>query len=353
MPALTVVLPTYQRRDLLLRAVRAIQNQSYPDFQICIYDNASTDGTQELCHNLAAADPRVIYYRHSTNIGSSKNFRFGMERVSSDYFMFASDDDVPLPGFFRAALDLLEKYPDARLAATETLEMTVDGGFVFAPLCLWPADGRFEASEGLRWLVGGRHPSWNSIIFRRCVIDEVGYFDPALGQLIDLEYTLRICSQYPFATTYEPGSIFIRHPGSAGEKTDPHSAEKFHQCIAKLTSQSKVSRDNARLLAQELAEMLRLRLLEGATKAILRKDVAGAKAFLQAHDNEFGARPASLILRAIAEVPGPLGRSVLTSAVAVRQRLRASRSAKALERTAGAHAASSARDYLRSLNQVG
>ncbi len=69
-PLITTIIPTYRRPKLLRRAIKSVLNQTYPHFQVCVYDNASGDETALVVDEIAKADPRVKYYCHSENIGS-------------------------------------------------------------------------------------------------------------------------------------------------------------------------------------------------------------------------------------------------------------------------------------------
>ncbi|RKX41747.1 MAG: glycosyltransferase family 2 protein, partial [Thermotogae bacterium] len=63
-PLITTIIPTYRRPKLLQRAIKSVLNQTYPHFQVCVYDNASGDETAEVVAEFAKKDPRVKYYCH-------------------------------------------------------------------------------------------------------------------------------------------------------------------------------------------------------------------------------------------------------------------------------------------------
>ena len=129
-PVITTVIPTYQRPRLLERAIRSVLNQTYPRFQVCVYDNASEDETKEVVAKLMKEDPRVKYFCHSSNIGVGPNFNYGLSRIETQYFSILSDDDVLIPNFFESALEKLAHYPNAMLVAG--LCLIVDNNAVLA-----------------------------------------------------------------------------------------------------------------------------------------------------------------------------------------------------------------------------
>ena len=103
-PVVTTILPTFRRPRLLGRAIESVIGQTFPEFQLNVYDNASSDDTEHIVADYAARDPRVKYHRHASNIGLAKNLAFGLDRVTTPYFSVLSDDDWLLPGFYRASI---------------------------------------------------------------------------------------------------------------------------------------------------------------------------------------------------------------------------------------------------------
>jgi glycosyltransferase involved in cell wall biosynthesis len=93
-PLITTIIPTYRRPKLLRRAIKSVLNQTYPHFQVCVYDNASWDETADVVAEIAKKDARVKYHCHAENIGAIRNFNYGMVHVNTPFFSFLSDDDI-------------------------------------------------------------------------------------------------------------------------------------------------------------------------------------------------------------------------------------------------------------------
>ena len=89
----TIAIPTFNRLDTLPQAVASALAQDYAALEVVICDNASTDGTENYCRTLAAADGRVRYVRHAENIGALGNFEAALAAASGEYFMWLADDD--------------------------------------------------------------------------------------------------------------------------------------------------------------------------------------------------------------------------------------------------------------------
>lgn len=115
-PLVTVAIPTYNRADGLERALASVRQLDYPALDIVVSDNASTDGTAELCKHIAAEDPRVRVVRHPENRGLPGNFAACLEQARGEYFMWLADDDRLAPDYLSVCVEMLETQADLVLA---------------------------------------------------------------------------------------------------------------------------------------------------------------------------------------------------------------------------------------------
>src|SRR5215212_2547350 len=106
-PQVSLGVPVYNGEKYLAEALESLLQQDYADFEIIISDNASTDGTEEICRNFAGRDKRIRYYRNETNIGASPNYNRTFELARGRYFKWCAHDDVCLPAFVRRAAEVL------------------------------------------------------------------------------------------------------------------------------------------------------------------------------------------------------------------------------------------------------
>jgi glycosyltransferase involved in cell wall biosynthesis len=124
---LSIGLPVYNRGKLLKQSLDALLNQTFSDFELIISDNASTDGTEELCREYAQRDGRIRYYRNRLNIGGPRNFNRTFELSSSEYFKWATSDDLCAPQFLELALEVLERDSAVVLCYAKTTIIGEDG----------------------------------------------------------------------------------------------------------------------------------------------------------------------------------------------------------------------------------
>jgi glycosyltransferase involved in cell wall biosynthesis len=119
-PCLSIGLPVYNGERYLREAIDGVLAQTFGDFELIVVDNASTDGTETICREYAAADPRICYVRNATNLGSLPNFNLTFAHARGRYFKWAADDDVVQPEFVGRCLERLEREPDVVLCHSHT-----------------------------------------------------------------------------------------------------------------------------------------------------------------------------------------------------------------------------------------
>lgn len=116
---LTVIVPTYNRKESLARGLRALisQVESHRD-EVSLYvsDNCSTDGTQDVVKEFQAKHPGVITYkRQPNNLGAQGNFKDAVKSVTAKYVVLFGDDDVVLPGYVDEILAVIQRHQGVAL----------------------------------------------------------------------------------------------------------------------------------------------------------------------------------------------------------------------------------------------
>jgi glycosyltransferase involved in cell wall biosynthesis len=114
-PTISIGMPVYNGENHLVPALDSILAQSFSDFEVIISDNASTDGTAEVCRKYRARDARIRYYRNPRNFGAAKNHNQVFELSSGKYFKWASHDDMLAPDFLSRCVSVLEDDPSVVL----------------------------------------------------------------------------------------------------------------------------------------------------------------------------------------------------------------------------------------------
>jgi glycosyltransferase involved in cell wall biosynthesis len=190
-PRLSIGLPVYNGEQYLAEALDALLGQSYEDFELIISDNASTDGTADICQGYAKQDARIRYVRQEHNIGLAPNHNFVADQARGELFKWAAADDLYGRDLLQCCIDALDKYPDVVLAhswtgaidgkgnVTQALEYPLATDLPSAPerfrSYMFGCSGVFESTEA-----GKRHRIHvdNNGILRAC--DEYGVIRTAV-----------------------------------------------------------------------------------------------------------------------------------------------------------------------------
>ena len=117
-PRVTIGVPTYNRPEGLKKSLDHILKQSYPNLEIIISDNCSTDdNVQKVIQEYAAKDSRINAVRQKTNIGLEENFNFVYALSTADYFIWMSDDDFFDANYITECMKVLSDNPDVVLCS--------------------------------------------------------------------------------------------------------------------------------------------------------------------------------------------------------------------------------------------
>lgn len=126
-PLVTIGLVVYNESRFLVETFESLLAQDYPNLDVVVCDNCSTDDTADICKSFAEADNRVRYFRHSDNIGSPANSIFALEQARGDYFMWAAGHDTWAPDLVSKCVAELERRPDAAIAYGASSWIDIDG----------------------------------------------------------------------------------------------------------------------------------------------------------------------------------------------------------------------------------
>jgi GT2 family glycosyltransferase len=116
----SVVIPTFDRAELVLEAVQSVVDQTYPDVEVLVVDDGSTDGTEAAVRGRFGADARVRFFRKE-NGGAASARNHGIERATGSLIALLDSDDRQLHGHLARQAAALEGAPGADLAVCDAV----------------------------------------------------------------------------------------------------------------------------------------------------------------------------------------------------------------------------------------
>jgi glycosyltransferase involved in cell wall biosynthesis len=126
-PRVSVGMPVYNGERYVKEALDSLLAQTFSDFELVIADNASTDGTEEICLSVAERDRRVRYIRNRANYGAIHNFNNLFSLTTGAYFKWAAYDDVCEPEFLSRCVAVLDQDASVVLACPRVAGIDENG----------------------------------------------------------------------------------------------------------------------------------------------------------------------------------------------------------------------------------
>jgi glycosyltransferase involved in cell wall biosynthesis len=219
-PVVSVVIPTYNRADLVLRAVASVQRQSLDDWELVVVDDASTDDTRARIEKLR--DPRIRYVQRSVNGGVAVAQNYGVDRAIGRYVLFLHSDDELLAECLRRLSDVLDRAAPATGGVEAGLEVVEPKATVRRRPYLEGADDR-----ALLAYRNGVHIS--TLLLRRELAAAVR-FDESLRGVEDRDFCIRLLRRTTLTFERDP---LVRIDRTATRLATQSKAPMYEYLLAK------------------------------------------------------------------------------------------------------------------------
>jgi glycosyltransferase involved in cell wall biosynthesis len=264
-PLVSVVLPTYNRKAVLLEAIASVRAQSVTDLEILVCDDGSTDGSREAVLALAAADARIQWLQgeHSGLPGTNRNR--GIRAARGEWIAFQDSDDLWLPHKLATQLAVLRAAPEAAFIYSYAAELRPDGSTRRMTPFRVQRDG--QMLETLLFYSLIQTPT---VLVRRALLERAGPFDESLRLTIgeDYELFLRLAALTPFHFVAEE----LVHCRSQPDSISADLLDGIDQVERVLRAAMAREKIDARLAAHVQAKLdlrrYKQHLLQGAPKDI-------------------------------------------------------------------------------------
>ena len=183
---ISIVLPVYNGAKYLRESIDSILAQTYPNWELLILDDCSTDESPAIAQEYERKDPRIHYHRNAQNLRLPRNLNRGFSLAKGDYLTWTSDDNRYRPTALERMYIALKTSPDAQ--------------FAFASCRIIDGEGReveyIMVDQGSKKQIVGSDSVGACFMYTRKAYEAVGDYDPDLVLVEDFDYWQRIFMRF-------------------------------------------------------------------------------------------------------------------------------------------------------------
>lgn len=224
-PTLSVIIPTYNRADLLPKTLGSVFDQTFTDLEIIVVDDGSTDRTEEAVARLVEEKPLAgerIRYFFQSNQGKSAALNKGLSEVRGEWIAFLDSDDLWLPNKIEEQFKALQHYK-AQSQACFTNGVFINNPYVQGSL-FERAGRRCEGKTGIlddpMEVIDKFWVSMVTVLMHSRLMDKVGEFDPSFWSGQDEDFLFRLSLHTALCYVNSPLALIDRRPRCPGRLTE-------------------------------------------------------------------------------------------------------------------------------------
>lgn len=225
----TICIPTYNGAAYIAKALESAIYQTYPDFEVVVVDDQSTDNTIEILNKYESSDSRIRIFQNSHNLGLVANWNRCIELAKGEWIKFLFQDDLLTPDCLEKFISHQSKSPGKekvlfckRKYFYKNIQDLSDYDLRRTKrIFIWdkfPNKILINRPDIINLIIN--HPACNilgeppSFFIHKSVFDQYGLFDPSFQHICDLEYWLRVGINMPILLIPETLVHFRLHTDS-------------------------------------------------------------------------------------------------------------------------------------------
>jgi glycosyltransferase involved in cell wall biosynthesis len=197
----SVIVPCHNQADFLGEALESVSSQTYPNYEVIVVDDGSTDETQKVLSRFEGV--RGLFQK---NRGLAAARNTGLEASRGSRLVFLDSDDRLLPNALQDGINALHSRPDCAFAYGHVRLIAGDGSPLPSPL-----QAGVEADHYLELLRHNFIWTPGAVIYRRSVLDSVGGFNPLVCGSADFDLNARIARLFPICCSERVVLEYRRH----------------------------------------------------------------------------------------------------------------------------------------------
>ena len=222
-PTVSVIIPTYNRANLINRSVSSVLNQTFKDFEVIVVDDGSIDNTENVVKNFN--DSRIKYIKGEKNVGAAAARNIGIKVAKGKFIAFQDSDDEWLPEKLEEQIKIFKKV-SLRIGIVYVGRWQIkEEKKMYIPF------ERVNQKEGniYKELLKSNFIGTPTILVKKECFEKVGMFNENLPRFQDWELVLRLAKYYNFKFIDEP--LVLCHFTSKSISTNSNALLKAFKII--------------------------------------------------------------------------------------------------------------------------
>lgn len=269
MELVSVIIPLYNKKKHIARAINSVLNQSFRNFEIVVVDDGSTDGSSDVVESIK--DNRIRLVRQQ-NAGVSAARNSGIKYSQYDLIAFLDADDEWKNGFLETVLRLRKRFPQAGIYSTNYVVVREDGSLskvkqIGIPNEQWEGEIPYFKSV----MLGGRPACSSTVVIPKEVFADVGNFAVGVSHGEDTDMWGRIALKYPIVFCSQIEAIYYKNAENRAQESFKKEKEWiFEERVKEATKggviPSNVLGDVKEYIANKKIHLAKLFIVNGMSK---------------------------------------------------------------------------------------
>lgn len=198
MPFFTVIIPLFNKETFIENTLKSVLNQTFTDFEVILIDDASTDSGFSIASSLVSTKVKTI--QHETNQGLSATRNTGIKNAKAKFIAFLDADDIWEVNFLEKIFFLTEKFPEAKLFATNYLE-------IYSKTIALPPKTNVKNEKIIPDFFEASlcQPIYcpSSLCVDKLVFEEIGFYNEQITFGEDVDFNIRANNSFKLAYSHE------------------------------------------------------------------------------------------------------------------------------------------------------
>lgn len=242
-PTFTVIIPTYNRQDIVTRAIRSVLNQTFTNFELLVVDDNSPDNTRQVVESIP--DSRIRYIKRKENGGPGATRNTAIRNAQGKYIALLDDDDEYLPEFLQKTYNVIKETDDKvgfTWCGLKWYREDEDGKETLLKTEIWQPEYK-DREHAYRSFLRSRRIGTNcGLTFKKHIFEKVGYFDETFeGGAEDTDFMIRLVKKFDFAIVPDFLIKINLHQGPNLRSYTESKAEDYQKIFSK--HEESISRD--------------------------------------------------------------------------------------------------------------